>query len=185
MPLVLMMSIETLVNLMEISPLLIANSAMVAVFQEPAVALRIMLDEDLPRVLDVERAAYTSPWSEGIFRDCMRVRYGCLVAEQVDQLIGHGIMSVAAGECHILNICVHPDHQGNGIGRRMLRRLLALARRGEADTAFLEVRASNVGAIELYLSEGFDEIGRRRGYYPSRNPQDRAREDAVMMARAL
>jgi ribosomal-protein-alanine N-acetyltransferase len=94
-------------------------------------------------------------------------------------------MSVAAGECHVLNVCVHPDHHGRGIGRRLLRRLLALARRSEADTAFLEVRASNCVAIGLYRSVGFDEIGRRRDYYPALDPSSGGREDAVMMARAL
>jgi ribosomal-protein-alanine N-acetyltransferase len=92
---------------------------------------------------------------------------------------------VAAGECHVLNLCLHPVHQGRGIGRRLLRRLLALARRREADTAFLEVRASNCGAIALYHSEGFDEIGRRRGYYPASRHNAHRREDAVVMARAL
>jgi ribosomal-protein-alanine N-acetyltransferase len=158
---------------------------MVAVLREPGIALRAMQNDDLPEVLRVEQAAYTSPWSEGVFRDCLRVHYCCLVAERLDALIGHGIMSVAAGECHVLNVCVHPDHHGRGIGRLMLRRLLALARKRDADTAFLEVRASNAGAIGLYLSEGFDEIGRRRGYYPARDPTNGQREDAVMMARAL
>jgi ribosomal-protein-alanine N-acetyltransferase len=97
------------------------------------------------------------------------------------RIVGHGIMSVAAGECHILNLCVHPDFQGRRLGRRMLRRLLDLARRHNADTAFLEVRGSNRPAITLYASEGFGEVGIRRGYYP----RAEGREDAVIMARWL
>lgn len=150
-----------------------------------SVTLRGMREEDLPAVLVCERAGYVSPWSEGIFRDCLRVRYACLVAETGDMIVGHGIMSVAAGECHLLNICVHPLFQRLGIGRRMLRRLLALARRQQADTAFLEVRMSNLGAIALYRREGFDDIGVRRGYYPSSDAEPSRREDALMMARAL
>ena len=156
-----------------------------AVTQQPIVVLRGMQEADLAAVLAVERCAYTAPWSEGIFRDCLRVRYRCLVAENADVVVGHGVMSVAAGECHILNLCVHPDLHGRGIGRRMLRRLLALARQDEADTAFLEVRASNAGAIALYQSEGFIEIGLRRGYYPGPQTKNRRREDALAMARAL
>jgi ribosomal-protein-alanine N-acetyltransferase len=68
-----------------------------------------------------------------------------------------------------------------GLGRRLLRRLLALAHAKGADTAFLEVRKSNTLARALYASEGFCEIGDRRGYYPARN----GREDAVVLARAL
>ena len=159
--------------------------------------LRAMQASDLPAVLQVEERAYSVPWTEGIFRDCMRVRYLCMVAEVAatpgfdarsggkDQIIGHAVMSVAAGECHVLNVCVHPDLHNRGIGRRMLRRLLALARRQEADTAFLEVRASNVAAIALYYSEGFDEVGLRRGYYPVAIDDTVNREDAVVMARAL
>jgi ribosomal-protein-alanine N-acetyltransferase len=158
---------------------------MAAVPQDLSVVLRGMRDEDLPAVLVCERAAYASPWAEGIFRDCLRVRYCCMVAEAGDMVVGHGIMSVAAGECHLLNLCVHPLFQRLGIGRRMLRRLLALARKAEADSAFLEVRASNRGAIELYLSEDFDEIGVRRGYYPSADADPARREDALMMARVL
>jgi len=156
-----------------------------AVTQQPIIVLRGMQEADLAAVLAVERCAYTAPWSEGIFRDCLRVRYRCLVAEYADVVVGHGVMSVAAGECHILNLCVHPDLHGRGIGRRMLRRLLALARQDEADTAFLEVRASNAGAIALYQSEGFIEIGLRRGYYPGPQTKNRRREDALAMARAL
>lgn len=156
---------------------------------ERAIALRRMTEADLAEVMQAECAAYAVPWTEGIFRDCLRANYYCLVADRAGRLIGHAVMSVAAGECHILNLCVVPGHQGRGLGRQMLRRVLALARQREADTAFLEVRASNQGAIRLYQAEGFDEIGLRKGYYPSADPNadmDRSsREDAVLMARAL
>ncbi|MFP4074976.1 MAG: ribosomal protein S18-alanine N-acetyltransferase [Halochromatium sp.] len=154
-----------------------------------AIALRRMTEADLGEVMRIERAAYAVPWTEGIFRDCLRAHYCCLVADRAGRLIGHTVMSVAAGECHILNLCVAPSHQGRGLGRRLLRRTLALARQREADTAFLEVRASNPGAIRLYQAEGFDEIGLRKGYYPSAepgvDPSRSRREDAVLMARAL
>lgn len=153
--------------------------------KEPPIALRAMAESDLPGVLRVERAAAHNPWSESIFRDCLRVRYHCLLAERLALPVGHGIMSIGAGECHILNLCVHPDHQRRGLGRRLLRRMLAVGREAEADTAFLEVRASNLGAIALYRNEGFDEIGLRRDYYPAANPADPRREDALAMARAL
>ncbi|WP_201221062.1 ribosomal protein S18-alanine N-acetyltransferase [Halochromatium roseum] len=154
-----------------------------------AIALRRMTEADLSEVMQVECAAYAVPWTEGIFRDCLRASYYCLVADRAGRLIGHAVMSVAAGECHILNLCVAPSHQGRGLGRQLLRRVLALARQREADTAFLEVRASNRGAIRLYQAEGFDEIGLRKGYYPaaeaSATSGRSSREDAVLMARAL
>ena len=143
--------------------------------------MRPMEEDDLPAVLAVERAGYPYPWTEGNFRDCLRAGYCCWVLEQDGALIGHGVLSVAVGEAHVLNVCVHPDWQGRGLGRRILDRLLRLAGEHEADTAFLEVRASNTVAQHLYESAGFNEIGLRRGYYPATN----SREDAVVYAKAL
>jgi len=138
-------------------------------------------DRDLARVLVVERLAYSHPWSQEIFNDCLRAGYHCWVMDVAEQLVGHGVMSVAAGECQILNLCIHPDWQGRRFGRRLLRRLLAIARQQRADTAFLEVRRSNEAAIHLYQAEGFCEVGLRRGYYP----KGQGREDAILMARSL
>ncbi len=140
-----------------------------------------MLAEDLPEVMDIERRAYAYPWSEQIFRDCLKSGYSAWVYLQGGRIVAHGVMMEVAGECHILNLCVDPRHQRRGIGRRLLRHLLGVARRRGADTAFLEVRVSNRAAIALYESEGFCETGRRKDYYPA----DQGREDAVLFARAL
>ena len=152
-----------------------------AILQDPGLRMRPMRDADLASVLGVEFAAYPHPWSEGIFRDCLRVGYCCWVTCIGETIVGHGVMSVAADECHILNLCVHPKWQGRGFGRKLLRRLLGIGRRRNADTAFLEVRVSNRSAIGLYQSEGFCEVGIRRGYYPG----DKGREDALVLAIAL
>lgn len=152
-----------------------------AVVNAPGLGLRPMFAADIESVLEAERAAYEFPWSEDIFEDCLRVGYNCVVAEIGRLVVGHGVMSVGAGECHVLNLCIHPQWQGMGLGRQMLRRLLALASNKGADTAFLEVRESNQTARHLYRAEGFCEIGTRRGYYPARN----GRENAIVLARAL
>jgi ribosomal-protein-alanine N-acetyltransferase len=154
---------------------------MSALLKDPRLRLRPMDEDDLAAVLAVERAGYPYPWTEGIFRDCLRAGYCCWVLEQDGTMVGHGVLSVAVGEAHVLNVCVHPDLQGLGLGRRILERLLHLAREHEADTAFLEVRASNIVAQRLYESAGFNEIGLRRGYYPANS----GREDAVVYAKAL
>ena len=143
--------------------------------------LRPMTEPDIDGIMAAERVAYEFPWEAEVFRECLRVGYNCWVAEQHRTVVAHGVMSVGADECHVLNICVHPDWQGRGIGRRLLRRLLALARERGADTAFLEVRISNQLARGLYAAEGFCEIGTRRDYYPARH----GREDAVVLALAL
>jgi len=146
--------------------------------REPVPVLRAMRELDLERVVAIEQQAYAFPWTYGIFRDCLRAGYGCWVLEQVDTIIGYGILSVAAGEAHILNVCVMPAAQGAGHGRRLVLRLLDLARWHRAERVFLEVRPSNPRAIALYHELGFNEIGRRPNYYPAAN----GREDALVMA---
>ncbi len=152
-----------------------------AVLKDPGLRLRPMIEDDLDAVMRVETAAYAHPWTLGIFRDCLRVGYCCWVYYLADEIIGHGVMSVAAGECHILNVCVHPDWQGRGLGRKLLQRLLNLGHQHHADTAFLEVRTSNTAAISLYLNSGFNEVGVRKAYYPAA----RGPEDALVFAKEL
>jgi ribosomal-protein-alanine N-acetyltransferase len=143
-----------------------------------AAALRSMREADVEAVHAVERRAYEFPWTPGIFRDCLRADYMAWVLELDGAVVGYFLMSLAAGEAHVLNICVAPEQQGRGHGRRMLRSLLQLARSRGAQRVFLEVRPSNAGAISLYDREGFNEIGRRPRYYPARD----GREDALVMA---
>jgi len=91
------------------------------------------------------------------------------------------VLSVAAGEAHLLNVCVAPRLQGEGHGRRLMKRLIDLARWHQAQRIFLEVRPSNPRAIRLYHDLGFNEIGRRPNYYPARQ----GREDALVLALEL
>ncbi len=137
-----------------------------------------MGEADVAAVIAIECSAYTHPWTEGIFRDCLRVGYSCLVFEQCGVIDAYGITSLVAGECHILNLCVRPEVQGRGVGRKVLSHLLARARQAGSDTAFLEVRPSNRAALKLYGSVGFNEVGVRKRYYPAHD----GREDAIIMA---
>ncbi len=141
-------------------------------------SLRPMRDEDLDAVHAVEVRSYEFPWTVGIFRDCLRADYPAWVLMQDERVIGYFLMSIAAGEAHVLNVCVDPAQQGRGHGRHLLRALMHIARGRQAERVFLEVRPSNLGAIRLYDSEGFNEIGRRPRYYPARD----GREDALVMA---
>ena len=143
--------------------------------------VRRMQLADLPDVLRNERLGYSYPWTEGIFRDCLRNGQECWLLMSSGQNVGHGILSVAAGESHLLNVCVHPDFQGHGFGRTLVEHVLARARVGEASTIFLEVRPSNVAACELYDKLGFNEVGIRENYYPSKV----GREDALVLAKEL
>jgi ribosomal-protein-alanine N-acetyltransferase len=149
---------------------------MVAVVK-PAMQIRAMRIDDLPRVSELETASYEFPWSLGVFGDCLKAGHPCWVL-CVDALVaGYGILSMGAGEAHVLNICVDPNHRGQGLGRHLLHRLLDIARWNGAERIFLEVRPSNPLAKNLYESVGFTEIGKRPRYYPAKN----GREDAIVM----
>lgn len=149
---------------------------------DPAGAFfRPMLPQDLDDVAAVDARAYEWPWSRGIFADCLRAGYTALVLERAGVLLGHGLMSIGAGEAHILNVCVDPPEQGQGAGRRITRRLLDIARIARCERVWLEVRPSNLHAVALYESLGFNEIGRRPGYYPA----PRGREEALVMGLEL
>lgn len=152
---------------------------MSAQLKDPLLGIRPMEKADLPRVMAIEETVYPFPWTLGIFQDCLRVGYCCWVVCLDDQVIGYGVMSVVIDESHILNISIDPKWQGQGLGMKLLRRLLKIARQHGAETAYLEVRRSNQVAIGLYRKLGFVEIGQRRDYYPERN---QAREDALVMS---
>jgi [ribosomal protein S18]-alanine N-acetyltransferase len=154
---------------------------MSAVLRDNLPQLRDMQETDVPAVMAIERVAYEFPWTEGILRDCFRFGYTCKVYETSAGIIGYGIISIGAGECHFLNICIAPPHQQHGHGARLVEQLLQVARHKRARSALLEVRVSNVAAFRLYHKMGFNEIGVRKGYYPARL----GREDALVLAREL
>ena len=161
-------------------------------------SFRAMTMADLTDVLVNEEAAYPYPWTRGNFEDCLKERRDCRLlladARQTGSLqtgsrqtgspaktpavVGHGVLSVAVGEAHVLNVCVAPACQGQGFGRALLDHLLGRALALRAEVVFLEVRTSNGVAIALYESVGFNEIGRRRNYYPAAI----GHEDALVMA---
>ena len=142
------------------------------------VRFRAMTPGDLAGVAAVERASYQFPWSEGIFRDCLRVGYLCRVADLDGEIVAYGVVAMGAGEAHILNLCVRAELRGRSIGRQMLLLLLERSRQAGMEAVFLEVRPSNPHAIALYQSVGFAQVGLRKGYYQA---PDNGREDALVL----
>lgn len=143
--------------------------------------LRAMTAQDLTAVMEIETAAYAHSWTEGNFRDCLSSEYEMVIFELQQQIIGYGVMSIAAGEAHLLNLCIQPHEQGRGFGRQLLEHLMQIAEQNNASTVYLEVRASNSRACALYHMAGFNEIGFRPGYYPSGSD----REDAIVFAKSI
>jgi ribosomal-protein-alanine N-acetyltransferase len=154
---------------------------MSAILREPALDFRPMQEVDLADVIQIERRSYPYPWTRTIFADCLRVGYSCWVCERQGSIEGYGVISVGAGESHLLNLCVRPEVQQQGIGRKLLKHFISVARRHSAEVIFLEVRPSNRAALALYGKSGFNELGVRKDYYPAPG----GREDALILARVL
>jgi len=154
---------------------------MSAVVEQPEYLSRPMVEADLQQVMQIENSVYKFPWSKQIFKDCMRVGYSCQVAIRDDEILGYAIMSSGAGEAHLLNICVTLQYQGQGIGQFILRKMIELAKVKKVHTIFLEVRPSNSIALDMYMKNGFNEIGTRKDYYPAKG----GREDALILALSL
>lgn len=131
--------------------------------------------EDLPQVLEVERTGYSFPWTEAVFRDCFRPGYRLWAVELSGTVVGYAVVAYMVDEAHLLNICVSTRHRRSGLARHLLRHLVCEAARDGMAQVLLEVRVSNQSATDLYLAEGFVEIGRRPGYYPSSSGREDAR----------
>ena len=154
---------------------------MITPIREIPVHIRTMAHDDLVVVSDIERRSYEFPWSHGVFRDCLLAGYSCIVVERADLVVGYSILSMAAGEAHILNLCVDSNYQQLGYGERLLDEILMRARGAEIKEIFLEVRPSNESAISLYQKKGFRRIAYRPAYYQAR----KGREDAAVLSKVL
>ena len=138
-------------------------------------------EQDLPDILEIERTSYSFPWSESVFRDCLKSNYRLWGVFTPDGLAGYAVVAYLIDEAHLLNICVSRQRRRSGLARYILRQLIPEAAGDGMTRVLLEVRVSNQAAADLYLAERFSEIGRRPGYYPSSN----GREDARVLALSL
>lgn len=140
-----------------------------------------MSETDLDVVCAIENATYQFPWTRGIFRDCLHVGYCCWVYEDNGIIQAYGVMSIGAGEAHVLTIVVTDICRGQGLGKLLLQHMLDVAKEHKAETVLLEVRPSNKIAMRMYRQFGFNEVGVRSNYYPAQD----GREDAIIMALSI
>lgn len=145
----------------------------------PKVQCRIQNMEcsNLKEVMAIELAAYEFPWTMSMFESSLSSSDECWLLCLENTIIGYAIVSYVLDEAHILNICISPKYEGFGYGRILLRELIVKARINGSLWFFLEVRSSNLRAVSLYFSEGFNEVGLRPNYYPAK----KGREDALLM----
>ncbi len=154
---------------------------MIRPVEDISVVARTMTPSDLAQVADIERRSYEFPWSHGVFRDCLLAGYTCVVLDRGEVLVGYSILSVAAGEAHILNLCVDPNARALGYGDRLLEEILIRAKAVSVKQVFLEVRPSNLHAVSLYRKKGFRQIAERPAYYQAHD----GREDAAVLSLLL
>jgi len=130
----------------------------------------------LPAVLEIEKEANASPWSEKAFENEIDHPHGVfLVAIANGEVSGYGGVWLVVDEAHITTVAVKSNLRRAGIGRKLVERLLEDAKEAGMTCATLEVRAGNEAAIGLYEAMGFRTIARRKGYYPNN------KEDALVM----
>ena len=148
---------------------------------KPSIQMRPMQMADLDAIMQIEPTIFPYPWSRGNFSDSLNSGYSCWVMELDGEIMGYGVLMMVLDEAHLLNISIASDQQGRGFGRTLLEHMMQLGRQHGGLNMFLEVRPSNVSAIALYESMGFNEMAIRRNYYPAKQ----GREDAVLMGMAL
>ncbi len=139
--------------------------------------------DDIDTLMPIEIACNPHPWSKKTFKSCIGGRYFGDYAVNNKDVIGFYVAEYVAGEATLMEICVTPTEQGKGFGKQLLHTFLSKAKEQGAEKVFLEVRASNFAAQMLYINNGFTEINRRVGYYPS--AKGFGYEDAIIMSKIL
>jgi ribosomal-protein-alanine N-acetyltransferase len=147
-----------------------------------AVMLTPLSPEHLDAVMAIEQTAYSHPWSRGNFRDSLNPQFEAQGLWLGDELLGYFFAMRGFEEMHLLNITVAPARQGQGWGHMMLDALTLLSRHAGAQWLWLEVRQSNLRALQVYERYGFRQISVRKDYYPADRQQ---REHAVVMSLKL
>lgn len=140
-------------------------------------SLENMRLEQMTEIMFIERLAYPFPWTQTMFESSLASSDDCKVLISDGKILGYCVVSYILDEAHLLNLCIHPDYSGQGLGRFLLSAMKEIALERKCSMFFLEVRTSNSHAINLYFSEGFNEVGLRPNYYPA----EHGREDALLM----
>ena len=155
-----------------------------------------MQKADLDAVLEIETISHIHPWTRGNFSDSLEAgHWAYCVRPQVDRAVpgsyldpnvlwAYCILYPAVDELHLLNITVTPKLRKLGLGSRLMSAIEGVASQQKIPRIILEVRPSNLNAVNLYQKLGFEEIGVRKGYYPA-DQSTGAREDAIVLAKSI
>nr|WP_285846834.1 ribosomal protein S18-alanine N-acetyltransferase [Priestia koreensis] len=137
-----------------------------------------MMDvNDIDQVVGIEQLSFSTPWSKEAFvNELTQNQFSkYVVMEENDVIIGYCGLWVIIDEGHITNVAILPSHRGQGLGEKLMRKVMELSMEFGARTLTLEVRVSNHVAQSLYKKLGFEAGGLRRNYYTD------SQEDALVM----
>ncbi|QWE21490.1 ribosomal protein S18-alanine N-acetyltransferase [Polynucleobacter sp. AP-Kolm-20A-A1] len=155
-----------------------------------------MQASDLDAVLEIEGVSHLHPWTKGNFSDSLAAgHWAYCIRPQVDQMVkgsyldpailwAYCVLVPAVDELHLLNITVSPKLRKLGLGKRIMSAIEDVSAQQKIPRIILEVRPSNLAALGLYQSLGYEQIGLRKNYYPQ-NPETGSREDAIVMAKSI
>lgn len=125
---------------------------------------------------NINALSFAHPWSRRLIEEDMANPNSFYVVEaEGDRAIGYGAITVIAGEANVTNIATHPDYRRQGVGIRIMNRLIRYCTDNSLILITLEVRKSNSSAVSLYEKSGFVIEGERKGYYADNG------EDALIM----
>jgi ribosomal-protein-alanine N-acetyltransferase len=148
----------------------------------PGLVFRRMREADLPRVMEIERAAFSHPWTEELVRRELGHEFSTVLLAcggDSGAVQGFAVVWLVHDELHVLNVAVAPEARRRGVARAILDRVEAQGREQGARIAMLEVRRGNAPAIALYRTLGYREVGVRPRYYAEDG------EDALVMDKDL
>ncbi len=144
-----------------------------------SVKIRVWEEKDIDRIAKIEQESFISPWSREMFADCLRYPYyRCFLAEEGGQVCGYCCLIVLFEDGEVANIAVGKGYRGRGIAKMLLQTMHERAKSNGATRCLLEVRKSNIPAISLYQSFGYERYGERAHYYEDG-------EDAILMQKTL
>jgi len=148
---------------------------------QPEFIIRPMTPDDMPEVMEIERVAFSNPWSPELLRRELTHDWSTIllaeeeVAPGLRRLLGFAIFWVVHDEVHILNVATDPPQRRRGVARAVMNATLERGRQRRCTLATLEVRRSNEAALALYRDMGFRAVGVRPNYYVDEG------EDAIVM----
>jgi ribosomal-protein-alanine N-acetyltransferase len=137
-----------------------------------------ILLSNLKQITNIEQESQPFPWSLDVISDCLSAGYASYQIAEGEDVLGYYFSVMTNDEAQLLNLVVKKEKEGLGIGQSLMTHFIALAKRSGSVRIFLEVRLSNIRAINFYKKQGFIEISVRKNYYRTSLPS--AMEDALI-----